>query len=225
MLRIMKSLLVIVAVAAVAAGATGAYFSSLVTSPDNDFESGTMVINVNGESDPASAVFDVDNLAPGDVIPQGIFAINNTGTIDGNHLDLTVTLDSGSGTDLASNIVFSAADGDNALRFGPTTGPTDSINIVSYLNGAFNDADYDLYDGDTGLSLFNFYPGITELTLQQLADLGRIRIVADSNSQPMIAGTTANLYVNGDVKTTLTTQGESVSATFAWELHQNASQF
>ena len=226
MLKIAKSLLTIVIVAAIAVGSTGAYFSSLVTSPGNSFDSGTMQINVNGESDPASAVFAVSDLAPGDVIPQGIFAVNNTGTINGDHLDLTVTLPTGDGSALASNIVFSAADGDNALRFGPTTGPTDSINIVRYLNGAFNDGDYDLFDGDDGTtSLFNVYPGASEITLQQLKDLGRIRIVADSNSDAIIAGTSANLYVNGDVSPLLTTQGETVNATFAWELHQNASQF
>jgi hypothetical protein len=225
MIRIAKSLITIMAVAVIGVGATGAYFASMVSSPGNGFASGTMTINVNGQSDPAAAVFAASNLAPGDVIPQGIFTVNNTGTINGNHLDLTVALTAGNGSDLANNIVFSRPDGDNALRFGPTTGANDSINIVNYLAGGFNDADYDLYDGDDGSSLFGILPGITELTLQQLADLGRIRIVADSNSEPITAGTTANLYINGDVSSALTTQGESVSATFTWELHQDASQY
>jgi predicted ribosomally synthesized peptide with SipW-like signal peptide len=45
----MKSLLTIVAVAALAAGATGAYFTSAVNIEDNQFASGTLQIAVNGQ--------------------------------------------------------------------------------------------------------------------------------------------------------------------------------
>jgi predicted ribosomally synthesized peptide with SipW-like signal peptide len=52
MLRILKSLLVITAVAAIATGATSAYFSDTETSTGNTFTSGTLDLTVDNQNDP-----------------------------------------------------------------------------------------------------------------------------------------------------------------------------
>lgn len=224
MLKIFKSLFVIVVVAAMATSATGAYFSNTVTSSGNSFASGTMTININGETPTATGVFNESDLAPDQVIGQRVFTVNNTGTLNGHHIDLTINLDAGNGSDLANNIVFTRPDGYNSFRFGSTTGATDSINIINYLYGGFNDNEYDLYDGDTGASLFGVLAGDNKITLQDLADLGKIRIVPQNDFDGINAGTTSNLYMNAFVSPDLTAQGEVVNATFTWTLEQDASQ-
>lgn len=86
MLRIVKSLLVITAVAAVATGATGAYFSDTETSVGNTFAAGTLDLKVGGQDDPNVAHVTVANIAP--AAPwttqrgQG-FTLTNAGTVGG----------------------------------------------------------------------------------------------------------------------------------------------
>jgi len=62
MLRIAKSLLTILAVAIVAVGATGAYFSDNVTVANNQFESGALDIIWSGS---ASSALTLNNMEPG----------------------------------------------------------------------------------------------------------------------------------------------------------------
>lgn len=210
MFKIAKGLFTIVAVAVVAFSATGAYFSSTVTSPGNTFATGTMAINVNDQTPTASAVFNATNLAPGEVIPEQAFVVNNTGTLTGNHLDLEVTL-SGD-TALAQYIVFSG--NTNGLRFGADktqlggvrldvpgwtagddeygirtgTNPTNFIygpNAVAPLvTGAGNGMDRDGIDG--------------KVTLADLA-VGKVRIIPGTVSAGITAGTTATLWMNAKV--------------------------
>ena len=77
MLRIIKSLLVIVAVAAVAAGATGAYFSDTATIANNTFSTGTLDIRVNGSNNVTGATF--SPMAPGQNGNSPQYEINNYG--------------------------------------------------------------------------------------------------------------------------------------------------
>jgi predicted ribosomally synthesized peptide with SipW-like signal peptide len=76
MLRIVKSLLVIVAVAAIATVSTRAYFSSEAEVDDNVFSTGTLEIRVNGQ--PEIAGFNFGPAAPGEGI-SGQFDVNNYG--------------------------------------------------------------------------------------------------------------------------------------------------
>lgn len=236
MFKILKSMFAIVAVAAIAAGSTGAYFSSEVTSPGNTFATGTMAINVNGQTPTAIAVFNATNLAPGQVIPEQMFVVNNTGTINGNHLDLEVTL-SGD-VALAQSIVFSNS-GSNGLRFGADqTGPGSvRFDVPGWTAG---DPEYGIRTG-TNPTDFIYGPnavaplvtgagngmdrdGDGKVTLADLA-VGKVRIIPGTVSAGITAGTTATLWMNAKVDPALTVQGQSVSATFTWTLHQDASQF
>lgn len=238
MLRIAKSFLTIIAVAAIATGATGAYFSSTVNSPGNTFTTGAMAINVNGQSPTASAVFNATNLAPGQVIPQQTFVVNNTGTLTGNHLDLEVAL-SGD-TALAQYIVFSG--NTNGLRFGADqTGPGSvRLDVPGYTAGDYeygirtgtNPTDY-IYGPlgpANGLPVGSGYgmdrDGDSKITLADLA-VGKVRIIPGTVSAGITAGTTATLWMNGNVDpaTPDAMQGKSVVATFIWTLHQDASQY
>jgi predicted ribosomally synthesized peptide with SipW-like signal peptide len=238
MIKILKSLVTIVAVAAIATGATGAYFSSSVDSPGNTFATGTMNINVNGQAPTATAVFNASDLAPGNVIPGQAFVVNNTGSLSGNHLDLEVTL-SGD-TALAQYIVFTG-NGSNSLRFGSDqTGPN-SVRF-DYPNYTAGDASYDI---KTGLAPVDYLYGPLHnpdepagagggmdrdldgrVTLADLA-VGKIRIIPRDVSAGIAASSTATLWMNAKVDSAMddSMQGKSVSATFAWTLHQDASQY
>lgn len=231
MRKIIISLITVLTVGGLVAGATSAYFSSLATSSSNTLATGSMTVLLSDVDETNLAAISDSweglALAPGSVIPESVVTVRNDGTVSGNHLDLVVTL-SPNTADLADYIFFKQADADNGLRFGASSALSDSMNMVSYLRGsAPNDGDYDLYDGDDGTtSLYGILSGGDgEVSLQELADLGRIRIVADSNSEGITASTQAYLWVNATVGTGLTTQGETVDATLAWTLHQDVSQF
>ena len=231
-------MLVITAVAAIATGATGAYFSSTVNSSGNTFATGTMAINVNGQTPTATAVFNATNLAPGDVIPQQTFVVNNTGTLTGNHLDLEVTL-SGD-TALAQYIVFSDS-GSNGLRFGADqTGPGSvRFDVPGWTAG---DSEYGIRTG-TNPTNYIYGPNAVaplvtgpgngmdrdadgKVTLADLA-VGKVRIIPGTVSAGISAGTTATLWMNAIVNPAMGDgmQGKSVSANFIWTLHQDASQY
>jgi hypothetical protein len=77
MIRIFKSLLTIVAVAALATGATGAYFASAVNVTDNEFSSGTLQIRVNGQASSTDG-FTFGPAAPGYPDTRQ-FTVNNYG--------------------------------------------------------------------------------------------------------------------------------------------------
>lgn len=86
MLKIVKSLIVIAAVAVLAVTATNAYFSDTETSVGNTFTSGTLDLKVGGQDDPNVAYVTVTNIKP--AAPwttqrgQG-FTLTNAGSIGG----------------------------------------------------------------------------------------------------------------------------------------------
>jgi predicted ribosomally synthesized peptide with SipW-like signal peptide len=75
-MRIAKSLFVIVAVIALAAGATSAVFTSQAKVEGNTFATGALEIRINGSS--SIPGFDFCNAAPGDC-EDGQFTVNNYG--------------------------------------------------------------------------------------------------------------------------------------------------
>ncbi len=81
-MKMFKSLITIAAVAAIAVGATGAYFSDSESVTGNTFSAGTLDLQV-GESNPTTWSFGADNIAPGANINADT-TIANIGTIDGN---------------------------------------------------------------------------------------------------------------------------------------------
>lgn len=85
MLKIIKSSLVVLSVIAIAAGATGAYFSDSETSNGNSFTSGNLDLNVDGGNTNV-VKFNVSNLSVGQ---QGgaVYRLTNVGSIPG-FLDL-----------------------------------------------------------------------------------------------------------------------------------------
>ena len=230
MRKIIISLITVLTVGGLVAGATSAYFSDLGNSSDNTYATGSIDLKLSDDDETAQdnivSSFGGTNLKPGDVLPEQYMIVRNSGTIDANHLDLTVTLPVGDGSALANALVFPyTPDSANGMRFGFTSAAGDSINMLTYLRGTYNDGDYDLQDGDTGASLYGALIGDTEITLQDIVNLGRIRIVPDSNNQGIVAGTEGRLWIHPNVSTSLTVQGETVTANFAWELHQDVSQF
>jgi len=89
---ILRSALIVLAIAAAVSGATTAYFSDSETSHNNTFTAGTLDLAVDGENPLAHAKFAVTNMHPGEST-QGIYRLTNTGSIDGyvDIASLTVT--------------------------------------------------------------------------------------------------------------------------------------
>jgi len=236
MLRIAKSLLTIVAVAAIAVGSTGAYFSSSISNSGNSFATGTLALNVNGTDQAGqSAVFGEANMAPGYVIPEHTFTVANVGSLDANHLDLEVTL-SGD-VALAPYIVLNGSDG---ARFGSAKAGASSVrfDVAGWTAG---DSEYGVSDGLTGLNITGpnaVAPLVTgpgngmdrdldgRVTLADFA-AGKVRITPGLVNAGIANGTSATLWFNSqlDPATPDAMQGKTVTATFTWTLHQDASQF
>jgi predicted ribosomally synthesized peptide with SipW-like signal peptide len=86
MLRIVKSLITIAAVLAVAGGVTSAYFSDTETSVGNSFTAGTLDLKVGGQDDPNVAHVTVTNITPAAHMTtqrgQG-FTLTNAGSVGG----------------------------------------------------------------------------------------------------------------------------------------------
>ncbi|HRY82779.1 MAG TPA: TasA family protein [Candidatus Moranbacteria bacterium] len=242
MKKILLSLVVIVAVAAIAGGATYSYFSSSAVSNDNTFGTGTLDLQVaDGDESFAKSItasYGGANLAPGDILPEQTIQVNNDGTLNANHLDLTVTLTGD--TDLAQYIVYPTSIA-NSLRFGKDkTGPGSvRFDVPNYTAG---DLEYGIYNGLDGSYFYgpagpaNGLPtgaggGMDrdmdgKVTLKDLA-AGKIRITSGTINDGIAAGTTATLWANAQIDplTGNDMQGKTVVATFSWELHQDASQF
>ncbi|MFA4998513.1 MAG: TasA family protein [Candidatus Paceibacterota bacterium] len=81
MKKILISLSIIGAVAAIAVGGTIAYFSDTETSTGNTFTAGTLVFNINDPVAAGHQVFSVTNMKPGDV-KTSYLVVTNDGTID-----------------------------------------------------------------------------------------------------------------------------------------------
>jgi len=109
MKRIILSLVTIVTVAAIATGATVAYFSDTETSNSNTFAAGTLNLQV-GVTDPSTWNFNLSNMKPGDNSNFDA-AIKNIGTIDGDaKIDIAVS---------------NSVEGDNLEPESDTTEPGD----------------------------------------------------------------------------------------------------
>lgn len=128
MLKIAKSLLTIVAVAAIAVGATGATFTDQVTSSGNSITSGTLSLTVNG-SHTGSVVFTAANMSPGGpggwatAVGAGGAALMNTGSVSG-HAWFEI-----------KNIVVTGGDLSLKDRIQPTISLNDPPYGVTYTSG------------------------------------------------------------------------------------------
>jgi len=107
--KILTSLMIIAVLAALITAGAMAVFTDQETNPDNVFTTGTVILGI----DPATAMFTVSNMAPGDVEYGGLEVTNNgslelryamtttaddTSTLD-EQLDLTIDVVTGPGVD------------------------------------------------------------------------------------------------------------------------------
>ena len=114
-MKIAKSLIVIVAVLAVAAGATGAYFSDQASIDGNTFATGTLNLTLNHS---AGKPFNVTNAYPGYWTNWEYMDVYNTGTLP---FDAQLSLNnSGASNALWDNlgIVLETAGGDSVCHSG-----------------------------------------------------------------------------------------------------------
>ena len=135
MLRIAKSLLTIVAVAAIAVGSTGAYFTSQTTVDDMNFSTGTLEITDTSDTWMQTVTF--SNMKPGDSIRKWV-VVTNTGSLDIGSLNVTAGNVTGD-ADLLPNLKVSATGdlpgGDDAAYF------TDDWGAGSYISPWMSAAD------------------------------------------------------------------------------------
>lgn len=147
MFRILRSLLIIVAVGAIATNATGAYFSDTETSTGNTFAAGTLDLNVDGGNTNV-VKFNLANLRPGNQ-PSGSYTLANVGSING-FLDLEsisvttsengildmeadagdVTTDEGELDDVLNIRLFVDRDGDGWIGGGDTVFYNGKVNAL-----------------------------------------------------------------------------------------------
>jgi spore coat-associated protein N len=107
--KILTSLMIIAVLAASITAGAMAVFTDQQTNPDNVFTTGTVILGI----DPATAMFTVSNMAPGDVEYGGLEVTNDgslelryamtttaddTSTLD-EQLDLTIDVVTGAGND------------------------------------------------------------------------------------------------------------------------------
>lgn len=83
MKKIIISLSIIGAVAAIAVGGTIAYFSDTETSTGNTFTAGTLDLKVDGADDVLPMVWDANNMKPGTVYNAGTVEVLNDGSVSG----------------------------------------------------------------------------------------------------------------------------------------------
>jgi len=83
MKKILLSLVTIVAVGAIVANATTAYFSDSEVLGDNTFAAGSLDLKVNGGDDVLHMAYSAKNLVPGETVNGGIVTLKNSGSIDG----------------------------------------------------------------------------------------------------------------------------------------------
>lgn len=179
MKTIIKSLLVVVAVAAVAGGATYAYFSDSVTVSGNTISAGTLDLRVDSNpldtaytwsNDFPSPLPAFSNLKPGDNLGHQIIDIKNMGNITG---DASIRLQRTSSPDneLPANInVAISFDGDHDGTFGEEAG-----------------------DKSYSFTLADFYANPNQLTLGRITgtsddSVGNIASVKIEWSVPASAG-------------------------------------
>ena len=136
MKKVLISLLVIGVVAAIALVGAVALFTDSETNPSNSFSTGTVDLAIN----PATAMFTVSNMVPGDVDYSGIQVTNNgslelryamTTTADGNstldeQLDLTVDVVTGAGND---TIWFTV---DDVVGEANIYGPDGALSVAAF---------------------------------------------------------------------------------------------
>jgi spore coat-associated protein N len=143
--KILKSLAAIVAVGAVAGGATFAYFSDTATITGNTFTAGTMDLRI--DKDPNPAIQDWNNgfanpynpfanVKPGDAGKQ-IIDIKNVGTVNGN---ATIQFDTTTWSALGDNLDFVVEYKlENDTVWAPVaSGPLTAWNHNVYKLGALN---------------------------------------------------------------------------------------
>jgi predicted ribosomally synthesized peptide with SipW-like signal peptide len=237
MQNIVKSLVVIVALVSVAGGATYSYFSDTSASSVNTFSSGTLTLGLaNGTggsfTDNVTASFGGTNLFPGGVLPSQVLQIKNTGSIDGDHLNLTVTLPSNMSVELAKNINI------DHLYFGNTTKQEDLIAILLGTPNA-NKGHYDVSNihighvdtegaiVENGVVTQATSSGNGKVSLYELAQIGAVRIektAVGASADGINTQTSVDLKLNASVSEALTAQNVSTSALLTWEILQDASQ-
>jgi predicted ribosomally synthesized peptide with SipW-like signal peptide len=147
MLRIVKSFLTIAIVAAIAVGATGAYFSDEVTSDGNTFTAGTLELNVDGTHNNV-VKFTPTNLKPGSQ-PKGSYTVANIGSING-YLDIEniVITDTENGCNAAETLAGDVTCGNPGTGDGELS---DVLGLTLFVDrngdGWFSVGDSYIYNG------------------------------------------------------------------------------
>ena len=83
MKKITFSILSIVLVTVLAAGATFSAFIDEEVSEDNTFATGNLDLTVDGENGPFSLLFETENMVPGNTYSAGCVELTNAGSTDG----------------------------------------------------------------------------------------------------------------------------------------------
>ena len=95
-MKILKSLIVIAAMAALVVGVTNSFFDDEVTITDNTLTTGTIDIDVDGHDEDFTSPFDLTHMKPG-YVKSSDFTVNNNGDNPAN-ITKTVTVNDDTGS-------------------------------------------------------------------------------------------------------------------------------
>ncbi len=136
MLRIAKSLLTIVVVAAIAAGVTSAAWTDSTTVPDNTFTTGYMDISTS----PTSALFTASNIYPGWSEEQ-VLTVINSGTVPLNY-DMAASMSAGDAALYGSpdfEVIIGTISGGSDVYSGTVAGLLGLLSVRNLAAGASED--------------------------------------------------------------------------------------
>ena len=221
-MSIIRRLLLLIILIALASGATAAYFSDSQVSLDNKVTAGTLKIGT-----PVNIDFNVSNAAPGGIFTgdKNPYDIGNKGTVNADHVEITVTntvtdLNNNADPDIDEKIIL------NKLLYG-------SFNVKSAITGNAGATSYEsggygvrLENGGVLGSLLDASGNITlnrwESYVLEIYDV----ISVDSIPDGLAGVTSANFDVDLMFNSTAGNeyQGDSLNITFSFTLNQHSSQ-
>lgn len=222
MKKLLVSLTTTVAMTVLVVGSTGAFFSSTATSTSNTISTGSLSILLSDDNQTnkvnISNSWEGANLAPGQKMDEAMITIKNAGTVDADHMDVTFSYNGSHA--IAKKIIF---DGPDGLRLGQTKSA--SANLLALLSGT-HDTEYQVQkaDGTTLGDIRGNDGDATSLSLFDVRQAGKIRIVKGTDSAGMDAGTDVKLWINSVLDSSVTAQGETIDATISFTLDQDVSQ-
>ena len=187
---------------------------------------GRMLDTLTNSSVAVSNSWEATDLIPGAQLPERYIEVLNFGELDADHVDVEFSYTGNE--DIARSFIFDSSN--RGFRYGGS-GDDTSVNLITALKGT-SDSDYIVTQGATGEAFrSDTVDGIDgtlrdgQISLNELAAFGKIRIQGGTEQGGLAAGTSANLWLNARIANELSAQNENINVKITFSLDQDSSQF